>query len=64
MIRRCPCKYTGNEIEPGVGKSSLAQIVEAVAFPERGAEAEEAVIADGEAVASRAALEKAISHLL
>jgi hypothetical protein len=64
MIRRRPCKYTGDEIEPGLGQGSPAQIIEAVALPERGAEAEDAVIADGEAVISCAALEKAISQLL
>ena len=57
-LREC----AGSEIEPCLGKGSPAQVKEAVAMPERGAGMEEAVIADGEAVVSRAALEEAIDQ--
>ena len=59
-VVRSYCAYPRSEIEPGFGQRTLAQIIEAVALPERRAETEKAVVAYGKALSSRVALKKTL----
>jgi len=55
-VVRSYCAYPRGEIKPGFGQRTLAQIIEAVALPERRAETEKTVVTHGKALFSRMTL--------
>ena len=58
---RAHITHPGDKVAPGLGDASLSQVIDAIRVPERGTEAEPAVVTHAEAPVARAAVKQVIA---